>query len=252
MTPAQFQQQINLEAFTDFDCSNRLRPTAIMQMMQDIATRHADLHHVGRDFNTAPRLGWVVVKYHWEFTNYPTSLDQLTLDTEFRGHHRMFVQRDFAFSYHGPCIGKATSIWSLFNLDQRKMVSPASTLPYPWMQAFSPRPDDLNFLAPVKFPSPELPTPDRQATYLVSYDDLDLHQHVNNVLYLAWALRPLDEEFRRKHSLNVLDMVFKKEITAGQKIKVLIKFLTSTHTLHLLQDEQGTVLAQVQGQWHPN
>jgi len=221
----------------------------IMQMMQDIATLHADIHHVGRDFNTAPRLGWVVVKYHWEFTKYPTALDALTLETEFRGHHRLFVQRDFTFTYHGPCLGRATSIWSLFNLDLRKMVSPASTLPFPWMQEFTPRPNDLNFLPAVKFPATPDEAPDLQATYGVAYDDLDLHQHVNNVLYLAWALRPLPDEFRRQHSLNVLDMVFKKEITAGQKIKVLVKFLAPDHTLHLLQDELGGTLAVIQGKW---
>lgn len=244
MTPPQFEETIKLEAFTDFDSCYRLRPTALMQFMQDIATRHADLHHVGRDFNTAPRLGWVIVKFHGEFENYPTKLEQLTLGTEFRGYHGMWVRRDFTLAHHGPMIGRATSLWTLLNMEERKIVSPAQTLPYPWMSKIVARPNDLEFLPPVAFQDPDL-----QGQITVSFDDLDLHQHVNNPLYLAWALRPLPENFRRQYALKVIDIIFKKEITANQQILTEIKFLTPQQTMHRLVDAAGTVYALVQCHW---
>ena len=244
MTPATFEETINLQAFTDFDACYRLRPQALMQFMQDVATHHADIHHVGRDFNTAPRLGWVIVKFHGEFTTYPTKLEQLTLATEFRGYHGMWVRRDFTLSSHGPILGRATSLWTLLNLEERKIVSPAQTLPYPWMNKISARPDDLDFCPPVAFTAPDL-----TSVIMVSFDDLDLHQHANNSLYLTWALRPLSEDFRRQYALKMIDIIFKKEITANTQIIAEIKFLHPQQTMHRLVNEQGTVFALVQCHW---
>ena len=89
----------------------------------------------------------------------------------------------------------------------------------------------------------------RLAVFEIRFDDLDVNKHVNNANYVVWAFEPLDFEFRQKHKLKTLDMVFKKEITFGSKVLSCIK-IDDNITIHLLRNyETGEDLCHVCAEW---
>ena len=54
---------------------------------------------------------------------------------------------------------------------------------------------------------------------------LDLNGHVNNTVYITWAMEALDYEFRSKHKLKTLDIYFKHEVKIWRRYFITCKNL---------------------------
>jgi len=98
------------------------------------------------------------------------------------------------------------------------------------MPAFEKRENDLQFnkITPVE-------NIDFEKSFEIRYDDIDVNRHVNNANYIIWAFEALPYEFKSKHKLKTLDIVYKKEITYGHNIISQLQLYkenkTSTHIL---------------------
>ena len=49
---------------------------------------------------------------------------------------------------------------------------------------------------------------DCEKTFHVRYDDLDINNHVNNTVYITWALEALDCDFRKSHNIKGYGYLF--------------------------------------------
>ena len=54
----------------------------------------------------------------------------------------------------------------------------------------------------------------------VRYFDCDFYHHVNNVKYIQWCIESLPAEFIRNHKLYEIDINFRAEGNAGDKLAV--------------------------------
>lgn len=52
----------------------------------------------------------------------------------------------------------------------------------------------------------------------VRKDDIDMNGHVNNSVYLAWALEPLPDEFCGSRRAASLELWFLSEVFRGQRL----------------------------------
>ena len=55
-------------------------------------------------------------------------------------------------------------------------------------------------------------------------NDLDINNHVNNTVYITWAMESLDHDFRASHVLKSLDINFKHEVGYGEDILSQVKY----------------------------
>ena len=76
---------------------------------------------------------------------------------------------------------------------------------------------------------------DSEKVFHVRYDDLDMNGHVNNTVYITWAMEALDFEFRNNYKLKTLDIYFKQEVKYGDDIISQVKIdkenLTTEHLI---------------------
>ena len=189
--------------FDQVDMSFRLRPSALLNILQDMATQSADILGFGYEAISKKNLGWFLIKYHIEFSEYPSKVDNYTFFTEPRGVDRMMAMRDFRIYKADKCIMRATSSWLLADMNTRSLVSIKDSLN---MWAFEKREDDLKF---EKIRLPE--TFEHKEEFKVRYEDLDVNKHVNNANYIVWALESLPFDFRNEHNIKSIDMYFKRE-----------------------------------------
>ena len=233
-------QQIFPVAIAETDCVHNVKPVAI-------ASQSIERYDKKYGCEAFAKLGyaWFLIRYHIEFENQPKNTTKLRIQTESRGIRRMNAYRDFEVydDNTGVRILRATSLWFVIDLKNKSVVNAQKE--FLDFNIFEPREDDLELR--------KLTTADKfdnEKVFHVRYDDIDVNNHVNNTVYITWALEALDYNFRKNNRLKTLDIYFKHEAKYGEDIisqvkidkenKVtehLIKSKTSGEELCLLRAE---------------
>lgn len=222
-----FWQKIYPIAYYDVDLNMVLKPSALLNFLQDAATINAEMHGFGYSFTHPKNYGWFLIKYKMEFDQYPQNLDDILIKTDPRGVSKIIANRDFEIwtSDNKKCLGRVASNWMMIDLNTKSILPLAKATNMP---AFEKREDDLQF---EKITAPKKIT--HEKTFEIRFDDIDVNQHVNNANYIIWAFETLPFEFKAKHKLKSLDIIYKKEIQFGHKIISQTQLeetnLTSTH-----------------------
>ncbi len=239
-----FEENVKIR-YSEMDCDLVLKPAAMLQFLQDLASDNAENLGFGYSYIVKNNLAWFLLKYRIEFNEYPEGLYDLTIKTEPRGYNKIFAFRDFYIYSKDKCIGKAASTWALVDLETKTMANASEVLAdNPYMVQHEKREGDLLY-GKIKIPE----TFDSEKIYNIRYDDLDVNKHVNNANYIVWALEPLDFNFRRTHRIKILDMVFKKEITYGCSVTSKVKVDANTTTHILINSQTGDELCLVNAEW---
>jgi len=241
---ALFEETVKIR-YSEMDCDLVLKPSALLQFLQDLASDNAENLGFGYSYIVKNNLAWFLLKYRIEFDDYPEGIYDLTIKTEPRGYNKIFAFRDFYINHGNKQIGKASSTWALVDLDTKSMASASEVLAdNPYMVLHEKREDDLSYgkiRLPEKF--------DIEKIFEVRFDDLDVNKHVNNANYIVWAFEPLDFEFRRSHKLKTIDMNFKKEIKYGSKVLSQVS-INGTNTIHAVKNaETGEELCIMSAEW---
>jgi medium-chain acyl-[acyl-carrier-protein] hydrolase len=193
------------------DDSELARLLELLDAMQEAAGRHAEILGVGvRDLH-AKGLTWVLARLHVQVSIIPAAGQSVHIATWPTGRHRLFAVRDFCLQdMSGQEILRATSAWALMNMETRR---PSRLDPH--LPVFTRHParmlaDDFAPLPPVEHPSVE-------ARFRAAAADIDLNDHVNNTVYLGWALRAVPEGARGKKPLS-LEVAFLGEARLGDEV----------------------------------
>lgn len=193
------------------DLNLNLKPVSILNFMQDTAALHAEVNGFGKTFVFSKNMAWFVLKYKIEMFKNINDLQNIEIKTESRGTSKLFAYRDFNFYSNGEMFGRASSLWALVDFETKRMAKTQDVIPF--LPAYEKREDDLEF---EKIPS--ITDATNKKEFDIRFDDIDVNQHVNNPVYLAWALEALNFEFKTKYLVKSIDMYFKKEIAFGGKI----------------------------------
>ena len=162
--------------YSEFDCNLLLKPSSLLQLLQDVASENAESLGFGYSFLVKKNLAWFLLKSHMEFENYPKEVYNLTIKTEPRGWNKLFAYRDFEITDGEVTLGKVTTTWGLIDLNTKSMVNIADIMAdNPNFTAFEKRENDLKYNK-----ISALQSIDTEKFYEIRFDDLDVNQHVNS------------------------------------------------------------------------
>ncbi len=183
----------------------------VIDAMQEAAGRHAEILGVGvRDLH-AKGLTWVLARFHVQFKTIPAAGETIHIGTWPTGRHRLFAVRDFFLKdAAGAEVLRATSAWALMNMESRR---PARLDPH--LPVFSSHPprmiaDDFPALPPVQ-------ESDGPARFRAIAADIDINDHVNNTVYLDWALHAVPAEINELEPLS-MEAAFLGEARLGNEV----------------------------------
>lgn len=233
--------------YYEVDVNMVLKPSALLNILQDMATVNAEMLGFGYSFTHPKNYGWFLIKYRMEFDDYPHDLDDVIIKTESRGVSKIIANRDFEIwtPDNKKRLGRVASQWMMLDLSTKGILSFAKVAPH--LPQFEKRENDLQFEKIGKCDY----CADLQKTFEIRYDDIDVNQHVNNANYIVWAFETLPYEFRESHKLKTLDIVYKKEIAFGHKVISEVHLNKHTKTsLHVLKNASNDEeLCFVNVQW---
>lgn len=230
--------------YYEVDFNMVLKPSALLNFLQDAATINAEALGFGYSFTYPKNYGWFLIKYRMEFNEYPCNLDNLIIKTEARGISKIIANRDFEIcTTDGKKLGRIASNWMMIDLETKNILPLAKVVDL--MPAMVKRDDDLKF-EKIK----PLERVDFEKTFEIRFDDIDVNQHVNNANYIVWAFEILPYEFKAKHRIKTLDIVYKKEIAYGNNVISQAEFngetQTTTHVLKNATTDEELCLLNVE------
>ena len=240
-----FKEIFNLPAAAGDD-SELGRLLAMLEQMMETAGCHAEKLGVGvRDLHDKG-LTWVLARLHVQILSIPATGQTVHISTWPSGRHRLFAVRDFRLTDgSGAEILRATSAWALMNIDTRR---PARLDPH--LPVFSRLPermirDDFSQLPPVQQAG-------SRTSYVAAAADIDINDHVNNTVYLDWALRAVPAGTNRQKPLS-MEVAFLGEARLGDEIYCRSESVTmdgKTIVVQSLQDAaSGRELTRLRSSW---
>ena len=199
------------------DVSARIKPSAILELMQEMAGAHAELIGVGRNSMMPRGLAWVLTRVEVCMDRYPRSGEEIVIETFPMPNRRVFFPRYFIFrDAQGNQIGCAGTLWVVLDITTRRMANAA--------EIAALMPDNSDLTAPMNSPATveEVAAEDETAVRLPVYTDLDVNGHVNNTRYLDWCCNALDIETMRSCEIRHFAVNYNQEILPGQEVRTVL------------------------------
>ncbi len=228
----------------EVDKNCNLRIVTLFNIFQDMADCHAETLGLGLSFCLEKGFAWVGSNYHIKINRLPKIHETIRIQTWPSEERKFGAVRDFiVYDQEDKEIITASSLWILINYARRRPILLKDNLPQ-----YTVNP--VRTLA-TEFPKlPEILAPQKTSEFSIRFDDIDLNNHVNNAVYPLWATESVGREFHLEHSLEEVEIEFKKEALYGETVEVSTMFDEGTTSAHSIKSkEDGRELSRIKLRW---
>ena len=196
------------------DANQLMRPTAMLDLMQEAAGINAATLGFGYDEMINSNTAWVLSRINVKFINTPKWREEVNLKTWHKGMSKLFYLRDFILSdKEGNPLVLATTSWLIIDLNTRRLVRNSDlALNDTAMDAIATPADKV--VVPVDV-EPEL-----VRKHPVTWSEIDTNGHVNNVKYAVWAIDAVKQEDIKEKPLKELLINYDAEVMPGDIVKI--------------------------------
>ena len=196
------------------DANKLMRPTAMLDIMQEAANINATTLGFGYDEMISNNTAWVLSRINVKFINTPKWRDEVNLKTWHKGVSKLFYLRDFILSdKEGNPMILATTSWLIIDMNTRRLVRNSDlALSDTAMDAIATPADKV--VVPVDI-EPEL-----VRKHPVTWSEIDTNGHVNNVKYVVWAIDAVEQETIQEKPLKELLVNYDAEVMPGDIVKI--------------------------------
>lgn len=196
------------------DANQFMRPTAMLDLMQEAANVNASTLGFGYDEMINSNTAWVLSRIHVKFNNTPKWRDEVNLKTWHKGVSKLFYLRDFILSdKEGNPMILATTSWLIIDMNTRRLVRNSDlALSDTTMHAIEAPADKVVIPVDVE--------PELVRKHPVTWSEIDTNGHVNNVKYAVWAIDAVKPEDIKERPLKELLINYDAEVMPGDVVKI--------------------------------
>ncbi|HQG67518.1 MAG TPA: thioesterase [Paludibacteraceae bacterium] len=199
---------------SNVDFQGKLTLASLIELLMEVAGRHADGNGFGmrqlNEFNAS----WVVLRIALEINYYPEQYDEIKISTWIEKIQPIKTIRNFCIeNAQGEIIASATSEWIMMDLTQRK---PKDLLSLEGFEEFATGKEipagKLEKLPPVKGELVDKIT--------VKYGDIDINEHVNSIRYVQWLCNCFNLSDYREKQIERFEIHYISELHENEIIKI--------------------------------
>lgn len=206
---------------------------AIGNYLQEIAGDSAQQLGFSIEQLIEKNITWVLTRLKIELFDYPKWRETIQVETWPSGYDRMVATRDFRiWNAQKVCVGKATSVWMLLDLNTRRPVNVE-----PFLAEFAKENPDRALFIHRNDRLDVVENPTETKFFNVRYGDLDLNNHVNHVHFMEWVLEAVPGTVWDTKKLQSLDIQFRAECFYGDRIESQAECINESCIRHLLKRE---------------
>lgn len=196
------------------DANQLMRPTAMLDLMQEAANVNASTLGFGYDEMIDSDIAWVLSRIHVKFIDTPKWRQEVNLKTWHKGVAKLFYLRDFILSDkdNTPMV-LATTSWLIIDLNTRRLVRNNDL-------ALSDTPEHAIETPADKVVVPVDIEPELVRKHPVTWSEIDTNGHANNVKYAVWALDAVKAEDIKSKPLKEMLINYDAEVMPGDIVKI--------------------------------
>ena len=189
-----------------------LRLQSLFDWFQDSGCEHSASLGMGAADLLTHNHTWVLLKYHVTMSRCPVWNEEVSIVSWRSPLNDLYDLRRYEIrDARGRRIATATSAWVIMDFITRKPTRLSRCLEEGLLLPKGAIEDPFERIAPVK-------NPGHMTDFRVRVSDLDFNGHVNNAIYIGWALEALSESFLDTHRPRRVEVRFVKEITRGKGV----------------------------------
>ena len=247
MTELVYHKEYTVHTY-ETDARGLARPVALLNFLQDAAGDHAGRLGLSVVDLFKRNMTWVLSRYHVLIHRYPALGARLEVMTWPSGKHGYFAIRDFEVSdgSGGPILS-ATSSWMVIGLEKKQAVK-VDDVVGPGYAVEKRALDD---------PFASLPVPsarEAELRFRVESVHIDWNRHVNNAIYVQWALEAVPAEVLRKSRPVELEISYRAEAFYGEEVLSVVQAVPRAGAgpvyLHqILNAASGVELTRLRTRW---
>ena len=199
------------------DANQLMRPTAMLDLMQEAANTNATALGFGFDELQDSNTAWVLSRMYVKFYKLPEWRQEVNLETWHKGVAKLFYLRDFILSdTEGNAMIKATTSWLIIDLNTRRLVRNSD---------LATSPEKCTKEDAITEPADKVVVPvDIEAELVrkhpVTWSEIDTMGHVNNVKYVTWAIDAVEPEVIKNTPIKELLVNYDVEVMPGDVVKI--------------------------------
>ena len=236
--------------YAETGLQGRLKPGMILNYFQDIASDHCAEMGVSALDLLPKNLAWVVYRYVLNIFRYPKWKELIYIKTWRYPVNNLYELRQFdVLDEMGNLVITAKSSWILTRLDTKKPVRLKYNMPDELMNGHQ---------MPIENDFPTIPEQTEMMVsrpFQVRMHDLDFNRHVNNTIYVIWALESVPQEIVGQFLPYEISIQYQGDAVFGDQVTAFTQPFpekSDTSYLHtIFHDGQGTPITRVMTKWQP-
>ena len=190
-----------------------LRPISAIMYLQDAFARLCATKKLAAYDLFASNQYWVVAEFNIDFVdNLPFWSEEIEINIWISEITKIKIFTDYEIKYHDKVFAKGNALWFIID---RETGRPAKTDAA--MERFDVI-DELVLGEHKKFTLLEPKEKVSEIKHTNNLSDLDFNNHVNNKSYINLAEMTSNDEFRKTHTLQSLNIRFNKETFLGDTL----------------------------------
>lgn len=201
---------------SDFDRNRRIKPSAVMDIFQDIAGAHANRLGCGFDDLIGENRMWVLIRTKISIISRPEMHSEVLVETWPLEPSRAGFRREYRMTdLNGNVLIIGSSDWVIIDSVLRRMV-PAGDV-YPIKDGFC-----TDLMHPERLAKIRDFEPDSEAFFVLpDYCDIDMNGHVNNIRYMDYVINALGEDSQRE--IKSVQIDYRKEVLSNESLEIFTK-----------------------------
>jgi medium-chain acyl-[acyl-carrier-protein] hydrolase len=243
-----YSQKINFP-YSAMGSLGQFRIDKILTLFQDLAFQHSAFSGI-TGFDLAQKgLMWVISRYQLDIHRHPQFSETLELRTDRSTLKNLYEVKSFTIrDMDGHELVTARGVWIMVKQSNSKPVRLDTFMPDSLLNGKNEDTFSGLFNAVESFNKVDFET-----TFRIRFHDLDMNRHVNNTIYVQWALNSMPTELIFKYIPDQCFIQFHKEsfypghICSKTKVNVLESGLTSWHSIENM--ESGYKLSSIKIFW---
>lgn len=198
---------------TDCDRFGRLKPGALLSLMQEVAGEHCRGTDVEWTALARRGLFFAITRTHVQITRLPGARERVTLETWPGKTSRVAYPRNtIAYDEQGRELFRAISLWVLMDVNSRAMVTPGkSGVDFDGWELGGELP------VPTSIGLKEL---GHSLDRTVSFTELDVNGHMNNTHCMDWVQDLLPSGFHADHPIRDFTVCYLSEAREGDRVRL--------------------------------
>jgi acyl-ACP thioesterase len=193
------------------DVRGLVKPSALLNYLQDSAGEHAGRLGLSVIDLFKKNMTWVLSRYHLRIHRYAAMGRRLEVTTWPSGKSGYYATRDFEVADADGPVLSATSSWMVISLDKKAPVKLDAVIDIPY--AVERRALDDPFAS--------LPVPgarESEVRFRVESGHLDWNRHVNNAVYVQWALEGVPRDVLLQSRPVEIEVSYRAEAFYGEEV----------------------------------